>query len=897
MRKHDDQNHPWNVPFRRNPFFTGRDDLLNYLHDQLNNNHAAALTQSQALTGLGGIGKTQVAIEYAYRYREAYDVVFWVRAASRDSLVADFVVLASLLSLPGRDAQDQTIVVAAVKRWLADHQGWLLIMDNADDLSLAADFLPSGGRGHVLLTTRAQATGRIAPSIAVEKMQQDEGTLLLLRRAKLLAPDAPFDTASPVARTQAEAIVRALDGLPLALDQAGAYIEEVACSLAEYLELYQQRWMNLLNRQSTVPSDYPHTVAGTWSLAFQQVDQANPAAADLLRLCAFLDPDIIPEAIFIDGASALGAALAPTASDVLLLNEAIGVLRRFSLVRRVPEAKLLNMHRLVQVVLRDRMDAQTQRLWAERAVYAVNATFPEVAFDTWAHCELCLPQAQACVELIDQYQFTFPEAARLLHQAGCYLRERGLYRSAEPFLKRALAIREHVLDGEHLDTAYTLDHLALLYMLQGQYGPAEALLQRALAIKEHILGHSHPDTAATLDHLALLYMFQGQYGPAEALLQRALAINEYALGPDHLNTAETLDNLARLYYLQGEYEPAEALIKRAVTIVEHVLGPEHPETAILLDSLAYFSRFQGKYEQAQALHQQALRIKEQTFGPEHPETAFGLDSLASLYQLQGQYEQAKSLYQHALTIREQVLGPEHPYTASTLDNLALVSHAQHEFSEAEALHQRALAIREQVLGPNHPETANSLTNLAWLYHVQGQYEQAEPLFQRALAIYEQAQGPEHPDIATALNHLARLYQDQGQYEQAKSHYQRALVIREKKLGPEHPDTVAVLKSYTEFLRKVQPTTDVATPEGHESLTSTGLVSTPSAKALATPAGLTAREAEVLRLVAMGSTSAQIAEQLTLSLLTVNTHVRSIYSKLGVTSRSAATRWAIEHQFV
>jgi tetratricopeptide (TPR) repeat protein/DNA-binding CsgD family transcriptional regulator len=855
VRKHDDQDHPWNVPFRRNPFFTGRDDLLNYLHDQLNNNHAAALTQSQALTGLGGIGKTQVAIEYAYRYREAYDVVFWVRAASRDSLVADFVVLASLLSLPGRDAQDQTIVVAAVKRWLADHQGWLLIMDNADDLSLAADFLPSGGRGHVLLTTRAQATGRIAPSIAVEKMQQDEGALLLLRRAKLLAPDAPFDTASPVARTQAEAIVRALDGLPLALDQAGAYIEEVACSLAEYLELYQQRWMDLLNRQSTVPSDYPHTVVGTWSLAFEQVDQANPAAADLLRLCAFLDPDIIPEAIFIDGASALGAALAPTASDVLLLNEAIGVLRRFSLVRRVPEAKLLNMHRLVQVVLRDRMDAQTQRLWAERAVYAVNATFPEVAFDTWARCELCLPQTQACVELIDQYQFTFPEAARLLHQAGCYLRERGLYRSAEPFLKRALAIREHVLDGEHLDTASTLDHLALLYMFQGQYGPAEALLQRALAIKEHILG------------------------------------------PDHLNTAETLDNLARLYYLQGEYEPAEALIKRAVTIVEHVLGPEHPETAILLDSLAYFSRFQGKYEQAQALHQQALRIKEQTFGPEHPETAFALDSLASLYRLQGQYEQAKSLYQRALTIREQVLGPEHPYTASTLDNLALVSHAQHEFSEAEALHQRALAIREQVLGPNHPDTANSLTNLAWLYHVQGQYEQAEPLYQRALAICEQAQGPEHPDIATALNHLARLYQDQGQYEQAKSLYQRALVIREKKLGPEHPDTVAVLKSYTEFLRKVQPTTDVATPEGHKSPTSTGLVSTPSAKALATPAGLTAREAEVLRLVAMGSTSAQIAEQLTLSLLTVNTHVRSIYSKLGVTSRSAATRWAIEHQFV
>ncbi|HYX50216.1 MAG TPA: helix-turn-helix domain-containing protein, partial [Ktedonobacteraceae bacterium] len=207
----------WNVPFRRNPFFTGRADLLTILHDHLNQKRSAALTQSQALTGLGGIGKTQTALEYAYRYRDAYDAVFWVRAASRETLITDFVALAHVLDLPGREAQDQMLVVAAVKRWLEQDDSWLLILDNADELHVLTDFRPTGGVGHILLTTRAQATGRIASGLSVEKMESRESMLLLLRRAKLLAADEPLDNTSRIIRSQAQRIVHELDGLPLAL--------------------------------------------------------------------------------------------------------------------------------------------------------------------------------------------------------------------------------------------------------------------------------------------------------------------------------------------------------------------------------------------------------------------------------------------------------------------------------------------------------------------------------------------------------------------------------------------------------------------------------------------------------------------------------------------------------
>jgi tetratricopeptide (TPR) repeat protein len=652
------------VPFRRNPFFTGRTELLTTLHEQLNKDRSTALTQSQALTGLGGIGKTQTALEYAYRYRDTYNAVFWVRAASRETLIADFVSLAHLLDLPGRDASDQMLVVAAVKRWLEQHESWLLILDNADELHVLTDFLPGEGAGHLLLTTRAQATGSIATSLSVEKMETRESMLLFLRRAKLLAADEPLDNTSRITRAQVQRIVHELDGLPLALDQAGAYIEEVGCSLAEYLAVYERRRLDLLKRQSKLASsDYPYTVASTWSISFEQVEQECPAAAELLRLCAFLDPDAIPEAIIREGSTFLGSILASLATDPLLLNEAIQTLRRYSLIKRDPEAKVLNMHRLVQVVLKDGLDEQTKQQWAERTILAVNAAFPEASFANWSRCELYLPHVHACVGLIEEYHVSFPQAVRLLHQAGIYVRDRGLYDQAESLLQRSLEMSKQVSGPEHPDTAQLLNDLGWLYYHQGKYDQAETLYKRALDIRKRVLGDLHHDTATTLNDLGLLYENQGKYEQAEPLLQQALAIREEILGLEHSDVGESLNNLAILFYLQSKFEEAEPLYQNALSIREQALGSEHPDTAQSLDNLAVLYRCQGKYEQAELLHQRALAIFEQVLGPGHPDTAIALYNLAQLSTVRGEYEQADVFYQRALKIREQALGSEHPDTA------------------------------------------------------------------------------------------------------------------------------------------------------------------------------------------------------------------------------------------
>ncbi len=498
----------WNIPYPRNSFFLGRDKLLEErLHTQLQAGQTTALSQSpQAISGLGGIGKTQLAVEYAYRYHQDYEAVLWARAETREELIASYSTLATLLKLPEQQAGDQEITLAAVKRWLQMHQKWLLILDNADAVELLPPFLPPVAGGHVLLTTRAWDMRRLARRLEVETLPVEQGALLLLRRAALLPPDGTLEQASADERRLASALTSELGGLPLALDQAGAYLEATGMSLEEYQCISQTHRQTLLNERRSLVEDHPASVATTWSLSFARVETKSPAAADLLRLCAYLAPDAIPEAILTQGAEHLGDLLAPVAADAFLFAQAIEALRASSLLARDPRTKTLSVHRLVQAVLRDTLPTEDERQWKQRAVLAVTAARPDVQdVKQWDACERWLPHALLCATWIEQEPISSPEAALLLNDAGYYLSERARYREAEPLLKRALEIREQELGAQHPDTAGSLNNLAGLYQDQGKYAEAEPLLKRALAIVERVLGPDHPHTRTVrANYVALL---------------------------------------------------------------------------------------------------------------------------------------------------------------------------------------------------------------------------------------------------------------------------------------------------------------------------------------------------------------------------------------------------------
>ncbi len=705
----------------------GREALLVHLHELLQAGGAVALH------GLPGVGKTQTALAYAMRHRAEYRAVFWMRAATREELITGFSELATLLDLPEKAAVEQEISVAVARRWLAQETGWLLIFDNADDLKLAQTFLPADKMGRLLLTTRDPATRALAEPVAVDCLSPEVSALFLLRRAGRLAKDATLADATPLDQTIAQTLGGELGGLPLALDQAGAYLDEIQISVEEYLKRYREAGHALRARRGEL-ADHD-SVAATFALAFAQVANSDPVAADLLRLCAFLDGSGIPEEIFGKSMAELKQKLDQhnwwrwffsmilgrwirrerAIQQPKDLHQMVRAASRLSLLHRDRDNRLLVIHPVVQDALRDELDDKARVDWINLAIHLVNDSFPEVRFEHWPRCERLLPQVLACDRWIASQDFPpVVVAARLLNQTGYYLRTRARYEEAGPLLKRALAINERLLGPTHINTATSLNNLAGLYWYQGRLDEAEPLYQRALKIRKRALGPEHPDTASSLNNLAELYQDQGRLDEAESLLQNALAITEQKLGLKHPDTAQSLNNLASLYHDQGRHTDAKLLYQRALT------------------------------------------IRKQTLGLEHPDTAQTLNDLALLYHDQGRLDEAEPLFDHALAIRERALGLEHPDTAGSLNNLADLYRAQGRLAEAEPLCQLALVTREHALGQDHPHTATSLNNLASLYRDQGRLDEAEPLFERALAIFEKALGPAHPHTHAVRDNLTAL---------------------------------------------------------------------------------------------------------------------------------------------
>jgi tetratricopeptide (TPR) repeat protein len=833
----------WNIPYRRNLFFTGREAVLARLHALLNGGSGAALAQTQALCGLGGIGKTQTALEYASRYRESYQTVLWTRADTYELLLSELAAIAGLLQLPEADEQDQRKSVEAVKRWLNEQRRWLLILDNVEDVAMLSDVLPSGERGHVLLTMRSQITGTLVERIDLGLMEPEEGAFLLLRRAKLIALDVPWEQVPERLHSDARSVAELLGGLPLALDQAGAYLEETACRLSDYMDHYQSRRASLLARRGEPRTDHPESVTTTFTLLLEQIERIHPAAADLLRLCAFFHPDAIPEEIFTEHADALGPTLQPVAVDPLAWDATMNALRRFSLVQRDAETRTICIHRLIQAVIRESMDEHTQHQWGKRAIQALNHVFPDMdESSSWHQYVRYLPHAQSCSAFIAQWQLSSPEAARLLYQTARALHKSGHYTQAERFHEQALVMRQYTLGPDHHAVAQSLNALGILYFSLNRYRQAEPLFRRSLAILEQALGPAHPEVATCLNALGLLANFEDNYPKAEELLQRALTIREQAFGM-HPLVAQSLGNLGSLYLDYGQYSQAEALLTRAQTLFERTLGPEHPDLVINLDSLAALSIKQGRYLQAESLCQRALALRDQHFGTENPHHADTLTLLADLSERRGEYGRAEHLCHRAVSLYEQANGREHPSLASTLTVQAKIYARRGEYGRAEHLCHRVLTIFEQsfgaehssmvatlnilgrfyerqenderaesvvrrglsiierLAGSEHPEMGQGLTLLADLALKQGKPSQAGPLYRRALAILERTVGTEHPDLAQCLAGLAQLCQNQGEDAQADLFYRQALAMWEKTVGPDQPEVAICLERYKTLLKK------------------------------------------------------------------------------------------------
>ncbi|WP_220206168.1 FxSxx-COOH system tetratricopeptide repeat protein [Reticulibacter mediterranei] len=795
----------YTVPYRQNRFFTGRDDELNALHTYFfAPSQPFQETRIQALSGLGGVGKTQLAVEYARRSKQKYQAILWLNASSRD-IKAALRVLVDQLSLVVEEPIDEQKQMKAIKHWLRFQERWLLILDSLDDFSLIDQLVPNQG-GHALLTVHYQSTGTFAHVFHVKPMDRQQGALFLLRRTGIIEEQAQLDAASRDDYAIAKSVAERLGGLPLVLDQAGAYIEETPlCDLAGYLTVYERERANLLNQRGKFSENHPESIMVTLSLAFAEVAQRCPDAIELLRLFAFLHPDSIPGEMFEQRAGVFEGALQKFATGVADWHDPFSALFDYSLVHRCSSSTTLSIHQIVQEVVIEQLSEELRLQWAYQAVRLVNSVFPAAEFSNWPICKTYLHQAQKCAELIEQFHFTQDEAAELLWHLGNYCYQQAMYSGAERYLTYVLQLYEQNMESNQLQIAETLNMLGLVYNEQGKYAVAEGIIQRVIEIREREQGVDHPDIAHAFNSLGLVYSELGKYQDAEICYQRVLSIYETAVDVNPLDVAVTLNNLAVLYDDQGKYKEAEEFYLRILAIEENALVENHPDLAITYNNLAIVYEEQGNYWQAKNMYQRALAIREQSCGEHDARTGQSLSNLAGIFALQKKYRKAEEYYQRALDIYRKTFSAEHPEVALVYTCLASLARLQRNYQQSEMYWRKALAINERMLGSEHPEMARVFNGLGRVYLLQERNADAISFLERALAIRTRALGLEHLDTAECQGLLAEGFVRQRRYEEAEQLFQQALHVYQQTSGQRDLDRVFIMEHYAQLLSRLNRT--------------------------------------------------------------------------------------------
>ncbi|MCL4262588.1 MAG: tetratricopeptide repeat protein [Anaerolineae bacterium] len=643
------------IPYHRNPLFTGREEWLAALHAQLGQRGTVAVTQ--AVAGLGGMGKTQLALEYCYRHVAEYDLIYWLRADEAATLAGEMAELAYRLGAAPRHVTDQTALRAAALDWLhGTARRWLLVFDNVDLLEPAdlQPYLPRLGNGGSLITSRNPRWEGLARTVRLKELPPEEA-VAFLRQAK---PDAP--------EAEAAHLAHLLGYLPLALEHARAFVAATGCTLAEYAH-----YLETARRELWAGVDAPvaydrRTITTTWEVAFARARQVQGAAA-LLNLCCFLDPEAIPLALLRRAAETPGFLEKP---GPLALEAALRELGRYSLVQR--EGEGVRLHRLVQMVARDQMPPETAQNTVAAAVELLAAAWPydQQDMNTWPASADLLPHLLAAAAAGERAESIPHRTGYLWNQAGFYLHHRAVYTQAGDCYRRALAIDEKALGPDHPTVATRLNNLGMLLKDEGDLAGARPYLERALAIDEKALGPDHPEVAIRLNNLGMLLQAEGDLTGARPYLERALAIDEKALGPDHPEVAIRLNNLGMLLQAEGDLTGARPYLERALAIWEKALGSDHPQVAIGSSNLGTLMQDEGDLAGARPYLERALAIDERAYGPDHPEVATDLNNLGILMQDEGDLAGARVHLERALAICEARLGPEHPHTRTTRHNLA-----------------------------------------------------------------------------------------------------------------------------------------------------------------------------------------------------------------------------------
>ncbi len=611
----------------QNPNFSGREEILEQLHQKLQKN------QVIALYGLGGIGKTQVAVQYAHLNKDQYNLVLWITAETVEDFQHNLEELAIFLNI-STDKKQPEQILKEVTQTLRTKKNWLLLIDNVEDLAdsqstkknffnlfglfqkkrneltIIRDFLAEiKDYGKVILTTRLPSINPMVETIEIEKMEVIEGTHFLLKRTRKVESNfekhRDFDLAKKLVKT--------MDGLPLALEQAAAYITEEPCSFQEYLKTYEENKRKLLDRRGIIAhsKDHPLPLTVTLEIIFQKLQKKYPKTLSLLQYCALLPPDTMPEIVFQQLFHV----------DHLGFMEILKPAQRHSLLKRDVDHKQLLIHRLVQTVLLFNLKNQEPYLF-KNLINALAVLLPDPKdINNWHLFKKLRPLVFICFDAIQKHHIQTESAAYILTNMALFLKDtvgNYEYKLLLPLFQKATETWRATSGIQSQNYANSLNNLGLLYNKMEKYEKALSLFQESLKIKKEVLGTQHPDYANSLNNLASLYYSMGEYEKALPLCEESLKIRKEVLGTLHPDYAASLNNLARLYQAMGKLEQALPLCEESLKIRKEVLGTLHPDYASSLNNLAGLYGSMEKHEKALPLLKESLGIVTKVLGEQHP---------------------------------------------------------------------------------------------------------------------------------------------------------------------------------------------------------------------------------------------------------------------------------------
>jgi tetratricopeptide (TPR) repeat protein len=824
-RRPEDPPPVWgNVP-PRNPNFTGREELLDQLSKRLTAGGTTAVLPA-ALHGMGGIGKTQIATEYIYRHLSDYDVIWWLEAARQTQIRAGLTELARQLGVGGTgDANSAVRAVREALRTGRPYRRWLLVFDAADSPDEVRSFFPTNGPGEVLITSRNPDWAGVSRPLELAVFKREESIELLRKRG----PE--------IATADADRLAEKLGDLPLAIEQAAAWRAVTGMPVREYLRLFDESVSEILD--TSAPPDYDVSVAAAWNVSFDELKTRNPAAHQMLHICAFLSPEPISRDLF-TGVSrvSISPELDAALRDPIKLARAIRDINRYSLAKIDHGNNTIQLHRLVQLVLRNRVmapqlqaqvrhgahqllasldpnDPESSRHWPRYRELLPHAYAADVVAceDGWVrqlvinlmrylfqwgdHEEAANLASRARAVFEDKLGPTHPQTLDVSQRLGLYLWGLGRYEEAARINQLTLQLRIQETDEESEDIFALQTNIVIDYRAQGDFAGATKLSEEIYVKSRRLFGEDDPETLNAAFQHALSLRLSGEYGAAAELDADTLRRRIEVLGPDHPKTLSTNAGLVIDRREAGEYTRARIEQEKLTELARTRLGEDNPDFVTYLYLLSVVRRKDGEHDRALSLSREAFERFTLIYGPDHPTTvACGLAHSLDIRH-SGDLAKAKALGEEIFEGYRRPLGEDHPHTLAATVDLALTLRLRGETAEARALDERAVERLRAGIGPDHPYTIIATINLASDLAALGEIEAALELDRDAVERGSRVLGENHPTVLAAAFNLSLDLLAAGRAEEAQRYRDQTLNRYRKVLGEGHPATAVAAKGIRE----------------------------------------------------------------------------------------------------